>query len=145
MSEINMQDLIGFQIGYGAFLYGRPPSSGNMEMDVAVIINDGDNFEEIRQWLEESASLFERSHEIHVDGLLMTESNWLERQRRIFGVHPHEPHFATVETWDGVAYVPIYNERYITEKIGFCREHPIDEGLKEISPEMRFGTAVERR
>lgn len=144
MSTIRIQDLSGFQIGYGAFLYGRPPGPTNRELDVAVVIDDHDDVAEIRTWLHESAAQFEREHGIRVDGLVMTESDWLDRQARIFGTHPHMPLFATVDTWEDIAYVPIYNERYIKEKIDFCSQHPI-EGVKAINQEMRFGSVLERR
>ena len=147
MNTIQTQDFEVFRIGFGAFLYGKPPVAGKTDLDVSVVISDGDDFRirEIKDWLDVSAKEFEEKHGIHVDGILMTESDWMERQRRIFGTHPHEPRFAAVETWEDTAYVPIHNERYITEKINFCHAHPI-EGIQAINPEMRFGTgAVERR
>lgn len=142
---LNKNDLHIFEVGLGSFLYGNPPTTEKPELDVALIFPDETNLDEVKKKLEKQVGLFENQTGIKVDGWIMTESGWIDRQRRVFGAFPHEPKYVTLETWEKPSYLPLIGDEFIKTNMEYCRIHPNKEGILPLTLENRFGSGIEAK
>lgn len=142
---LNRKDLQIFEVGKGSFLYGNSPTVEKPEIDVALIFPDETDLNKAKAELEEKVREFERNLGLKVDGWIMTESGWKDRQRRIFGAFPHEPKYVTLETWEGPSYFLLKGDEFIQTNMEYCRTHPSEEGVLRPTPESRFGSGIEAK
>ncbi len=143
LSDIHQLEFL--KVGTASFLYGNPPTMEKPELDVALIFPNNTDLIEAKKKLEQQVGLFESQTGIKVDGWIMTESSWIDRQKRIFAAFPHEPKYVTLETWEKPSYLPLIGEQFIKTNMEDCKIHPNKEGILPPVIENRFGSGIEAK